>query len=333
MIDARFALNALVFVILPVIVAGFGLSVWAALGLVVAALAWRWLLNLLDLMRAQAGPEFVLDTILLSHFAEKIRWCMDRLGIDYRERASAGVIGALFTGRTVPRLMLRTGRTRSSIGNSPEILRYLWGAFATPLGEKAAFLEPTQTRLDFERRLERYGVALQVWVYYHILDDRDLALRAWGAGSPLVPWWQRKLLPVVFPLLRIFLRRAFRVSEQQYGRSVEHIETLLGDVDTRLADGRVSILGGAGTDFVDITFAALTGLWLQPDGYGGGKAEACRIARSRMPVGMRRDVERWIEDFPRAVRFAERLYREERPGRTSAPENGPTEQDDDPSGD
>ena len=90
------------------------------------------------------------------------------------------------------------------------------------------------------------------------------------------------------------------------------IEELLSDIDTRLADGRASILGGTEINYTDLAFAAFTGLWLQPRGYGGVKGEYVRIERSRLPERMRADIERWIEDFPRATRFVEALYRDQR---------------------
>ena len=43
------------------------------------------------------------------------------------------------------------------------------------------------------------------------------------------------------------------------------------EIETRLADGRRSILGGDTINYTDITFAAFGGLWLQPGGYAGGQ--------------------------------------------------------------
>jgi hypothetical protein len=93
---------------------------------------------------------------------------------------------------------------------------------------------------------------------------------------------------------------------------VEHIDTLLAEVEARLEDGRKSILGGDVINYSDITFAAIMGLWLQPEGFGGGKADAVRIERNRTPDAMRAEIERWSEHYPRATMFIERLYQEER---------------------
>jgi len=299
---------------LPIIVAGFGLSVVSAIAIVLFALVWRWAITLSGIVAPEAEPAVVLEAVALSHFVEKVRWCLDRLGIEYTEETHAGVIGAVFRGRSVPALKIRTGIVQSTIGHSPEILRFLYGQYSISHGDKAAFLEPTAERLELEKRIDRYGVDLQVWVYYHMLLDRELTLHAWGVDSPLVPWWQRQLLRPLFPLLAYFVRTTFSINDEHYAKAVQHIDAMLGDIDLRLADGRQSILGGNETDYVDITFAAISGLWLQPNGYGGGKADACRIARNRAPTRMRADIERWTEDYAKATAFIAGLYENERSG-------------------
>jgi glutathione S-transferase len=297
---------------LPILVAWMGVGVPTALLLVALALLWRWLIALSGVTAPEATPDVVLESISASHFVEKVRWCMDRMELEYTERQSGGTLGAFFTGRTVPRLRVRTGLVESVIGNSPEILRFLWGAHKAKSPHKMAFLEPTVERLELESKLDRYGRNLQVWVYHHLLHDRELTLHAWGANNPAVPTWQRQVLRTIFPVLAILVRRAFAITDERYTRSVLHIEGLLSEVDTALADGRGSILGSDVVNFTDLAFAALTGLWLQPENYGGGKADASRIERDRMPVAMRADIERWIEDFPRAAGFVEGLYEDER---------------------
>ena len=203
---------------------------------------------------------------------------------------------------------MRTGRVRSVIGNSPDILRYLYGRCLHTDPERAAFLEPTAARVELERRLDRYGVSLQVWVYYHLLDDRDLTLHAWGADSPATPAWQRLVLRALFPLLAWLIRFSFKINDTNYARAVAHIEQLLADVDADLTDGRQSLLGGNEINYTDLEFAAFTGLWLMLEGYGGGKADAVRIEQDRMPAGMRLDIERWIGAFPGVVPWVKNLY-------------------------
>jgi glutathione S-transferase len=283
--------------------------------LVLLLLLWRWLTVLSGFVAPANTPPLILSSIAASHFVEKVRWCMDRLGLDYVERPAGGAMGAFFLGRTVPQLKARTGAVQSVIGNSAEILRYLWGRYEVEDPARAAFLRPTKARVELESRLDQYGASLQVWVYYHVLHDRELTLRAWGAEDPATPGWQRTLLRVLFPLLRALIRRSFRITEANYQKSVSRIEALLGEAEGWLADDRPSLLNDGELNYTDFDFAAMSGLWMMCPQYGGGRAEAVRIELQRAPSAMREDVERWREKFPRVTSFVERLYREERNGK------------------
>ncbi len=295
----------------PILVAWFGISVAGAIALVLLLLVWRWVISVSGLVAPEKTPALQLDSISASHFVEKVRWCMDRLQLDYTEKQSAGTLGVWFLGRTVPRLRIRSGAVVSSIGNSPEILRYLWGAYGTD-NERAAFLQPTAERLELEQRIDRYGRNLQVWIYYHLPQDPELLLHAWGVNSPLVPGWQRQLLRLLRPLLTLLIQKSFKTTTKNCHRAVEHIEALLQDMDARLAENSVSLLGGDTINYTDIAFAALSGVWLQPQGYGAGKADAVRLEHERLPEGMRADVDRWAAAYPRATAFINELYENER---------------------
>lgn len=303
----NFALAVAVF-LAPIAVAWFDLSVPAAVGLVLLLLLLRWLVNLSGILFPERTPELVLATISASHFVEKVRWSMDRLGIDYVEQTSGGALGVFFRGRTVPQLKVRTGIVRSVIGNSPDILRYLYGRYLHEDPERARFLEPTAERVELEGRLDAYARSLQVWVYYHLLSHRDLTLHAWGVDNPATPAWQRSALRLLFPLLAFLIRFSFKINDTNYARAVARIEQTLSTAEDHLADGRASLLGGDEINYTDLAFAAYTGLWLMPPAYGGGRADAVRIERARAPEGMRSDIERWTERYPRAIARVEQLY-------------------------
>ncbi len=311
----RLFVHSVFLLLLPVVVAAFGVSVAGSIALVVLMLAWRWAISISGLVFPERTPELVLDTIGVSHFAEKVRWCMDRLGLDYTESKAVGTVLVWLTGRTVPRLRFRSGAVESSIGNSPEILRYLWGRYGMD-NEHAAFLAPTRERVALEQDLDRYGRSQQVWIYYHLPANRELMLKAWGAYDRATPGWQRLFARVCYPFLTFMIRRSFRVNQDHYEKSVQRMEALLENIDMALADGRRSILGGESVNYTDIAFAALSGPWLQPEGYGGGSADDERIDRALVPEGMRRDIERWIEDYPKAIAFIEHLYANERLAKT-----------------
>ena len=308
MTDKRTMMFAVLLFAAPVVVAWYGFSVAAAAGIVVLLLLLRWVITLSGFVAPEKTPELVLATISASHFVEKVRWCMDRLGVDYIEKPAAGTLGAFYRGRTVPQLKVRTGGVRSVIGNSPDILRYLYGRYLAQDPDRAAFLEPTAERRAFENKLDAYGRSLQVWVYYHLLQDRDLTLHAWGADNPETPAWQRLLVRLLFPVQAALIRFSFRIDDAHYASAVARIEKLLDSVNADLADGRASVLGGDEHNYTDYAFAAFTGLWLMPQGYGGGKADATRIERDEAPAPMRADIERWIDAYPTAVNYVEALY-------------------------
>lgn len=306
---ARRAFVHLLFLfLLPVIVAWFGWSVPTAIAAVILMLVWRWLIALSTFVAPEKVPPLVLETISASHFVEKVRWNMDVAGLDYVEKPAAGSLGAFFVGRTVPRLKMRTGVVRSQIGNSSDILRYLWGAYHATHGDDVKHLEPTAPRIELEHRLDRCGTSLQIWVYHHLLEDRELALHAWGANDPKVPIWQRAVIRLLFPLQALLIRKSFRITPERYEKACHHIEELLADVEAKLADGRASILGGDEFNYTDYAFAAMMGLWLQPAGYGGGAADHVRIERSRATSPMRADIERWVDQYPRVIDWVQGLY-------------------------
>lgn len=302
--------------VLPVVVAAADLSLFTTLLLVLALLGWFWLTTLAGLGRKPGDAAFVLDTITISHFAEKARWCLDRLGVPYEERRWAGTLNAFYRGRTVPVLEFRTGRVASRIGNSTEILRYLWGSFANARPDAAAFLEPTSERVTLEKRLDRYGRMLQVWAYCHLLDDREQTLRAWGVHDSRVPAWQRHLLRPLYPIQARLIRRAFRVGPASYERARSDIEDLLGDVERRLGEhGSLnSILGEAVPNYTDFAFAALSSVWALPPNMGGSDGPLLDV--DALPEAMRRDIEDFQNRFPAASAFVDHLYREHRERRS-----------------
>jgi glutathione S-transferase len=318
MTDKRKLALLIVIFLAPIAVAWFDLSVLAAVGLVLLLLLLRWLVNLSGIIAPERTPDLLLETISASHFVEKVRWSLDLLGVDYVEQTSGGTLGGFFLGRTVPQLKVKTGVVRSVIGDSPDILRYLYGRYLPEDPRRASFLEPTRERVELEGRLDAYARSLQVWVYYHLLPDRDLTLHAWGANNRATPAWQRVALRALFPLQAFLIRYSFRINDTNYARAVARIEQTLGTAEEVLADDRASLLGGTQINYTDLAFAAYTGLWLRPTAYGGGRADAVRIERHSMPDAMRSDIERWEKTYPRAAGWVARIY-ESRPPAAGAP--------------
>jgi len=297
---------------LPVVVAAAGWGVVAALATMVAAfivgIAVRLAVSLRALRRPQARLR--LHTITFSHYAEKARWCLDRLGVPYDEVPNIGVLGVLLTGRTVPWLEVPPGLTR--ISESSRILRYLWGEYAGVLpGDRTWFLEPTPAALELEARLDRrLGNDVRIWLYENLLQQRELSFRSWGSEEPSIPRWQRVLLQALRPVLAFAVRRMLGVTPARAARSLARTQEIFDEMDALLADGRPYLTGSTLT-FADITFASLGALAVLPPEYPGN-----RLGGPRMTANDIRDPA-WLAEVERfrarpSGQFILRMYREER---------------------
>ena len=80
-----------------------------------------WVSQLSKLADTKGKRRIVLESISASHYCEKVRWCLDQAQVEYTEECSAGILGMLFTGRTVP--TLRISQIPLRISNSSTILR------------------------------------------------------------------------------------------------------------------------------------------------------------------------------------------------------------------
>jgi glutathione S-transferase len=296
---------------LPVVVGwlgwGAGTALIASIVMALVGMALR-----LKAMRAAAvGPadKLRLHTISFSHYTEKVRWCLDRLGVAYEEVPNVGILGVLVTGRTVPALEVPPGLTR--IGDSPRILRYLWGEFAGRLPtERTRFLEPTSAALELEQRFDRrLGNDVRVWAYSHIFRRRDLTLRSWGIEEPQIPAWQRAALRLGSPVLVFAVRRMLGVSPARGERALARTRETFDEVDRMLADGRRYLLSDSLT-LADITFASLAALAVLPPEYAGRSLRGRRLTLDDLDAGWRAEVEAFRQRP--AGQFVLRLYREER---------------------
>jgi len=160
------------------------LHVSVAFALAVAA---RALIN----MRRVTAPDdsVILHSLAPSHFCEKTRWQLQRLGVRYREKCTLG-ISFMLTGYSLPTVRFPTGWSGSYISDSSHIARYLWGLYSTE--PHALWLKPTPETLELEKLADGAGKAMQRYLYYYLLayeDGKylDVARFAWGSNEPMVP--------------------------------------------------------------------------------------------------------------------------------------------------
>ena len=108
----------------------------------------------------------ILNSLPVSHYVEKVRWCLDKAGLSYEEEKDVGIFGILFLGRSVP--VLNLPGKNVSIGNSAEILQFLYGHVKSIDEEKAKFLEHTPESAQMEEKIDNMGRYVRTWVYYHV---------------------------------------------------------------------------------------------------------------------------------------------------------------------
>lgn len=220
--------------------------------------------------------DLVLETITLSHYVEKVRWCLDHLKTPYHEEENVGILGIFLLGRRVPQLSIPA--LGITISNSSDILRYLLGKYSTD-PQKADFLRPTPESLSLESKFDRLGELFRVVVYNKIFSstaaDRTAVIWAvWGLRQPNIPTWQKVLLRLLTPVLSGLVIRRLRVGETEAVAAIAEAETILAEVSSLLADGRPLLLSTSQQQqqqpsYIDFHFAAMVGLLLLPEQYAG----------------------------------------------------------------
>lgn len=192
-----------------------------------------------DITRHQASvlksKRFRLVGMPISHFVEKVRWCMDIIKCPYEETTAGGLLTMFGRGRSVPFLI--DSESCSVIGNSDEIIMYLHGVFVPALlaslppaeaGPAAAakrlavnkLFERTDETIEFERELNTFGHAIQGWAYsYHLSlftnPNPSTTFLAWGGAEPRVSALERLIIWLLYPLFRVALNITFQLTDEK----------------------------------------------------------------------------------------------------------------------
>jgi len=207
-----------------------------------------------------------LVTIPISHYCEKARWALERVGVTYREERHVQGIHQFAARRagggiTVPVLVTPDG----AIGDSAEILA--WVDESIPPEFRLFPAEPG-ARDEVERLCRRFDEVLgprgRRLMYIHMLAARELALRFNNEG---VPSWEDRAIRYGWPLARRFVGRVLEIrpgieteDEAAVWRELDYVAELLGD-------GRPHLCGGC-FGAADLTFAALSASIIVPPEYG-----------------------------------------------------------------
>jgi glutathione S-transferase len=225
----------------------------------------RGIQRLQPLTESRPTRSIILETIGPSHFCEVVRWTLDRSRVKYTEERDVGILGLWTNGRSVPRLRVEQGVDKSVISGTSEILRFLYGDCLAEQGaELTSYLCPSQESMALELRMQSYGKALQMFVYYYALDSRAATLHLWGVSDPSVPVWQRVALTIFGPVLIFLMRRIFPKSKEAYARALSTMDGLLSDTEVLFRSGRTTLLATSKLSAWDMQFAAMSALWATP---------------------------------------------------------------------
>lgn len=207
-----------------------------------------------------------LVTLPISHYCEKARWALERVGIPYREERHVQGVHQVAARRagggiTVPVLVTPD----RAIGDSAKILA--WVDERTPPEQRLYPSEPS-AREEVERLCRRldegFGPRGRRLMYVHMLARRGLALRFNNQG---VPGWEDRAIRYGWPLARRYVNRALGIAPGIEVSDEAAVWRELDFVADLRADGRPYLCGerfGA----ADLTFAALSAPIIVPPEYG-----------------------------------------------------------------
>lgn len=242
-----------------------------------------------------------LLSIPISHYCEKARWALDRLGLPYVEERHLQVFHylrsySLSGGPNVP--VLIDGAT--TVTDSTVILQYL-DRYAPPElrlypEQDRAAIEEWETLFD-----ETLGIETRRWVYFHAMLTPQMALRTSAQG---VPNWQAAVAPFCYPLLKAYITRHLSISAESVHSGLESSRMLIADVDALLSDGRPYLVGNRFTA-ADLTLASMMAPYLMPPEYGVRLPQPDEVSEAMRTI---------IEEMrgTRTGQYALHLYRTQR---------------------
>jgi len=248
-------------------------TVLQVLLITVGLLVLRTGLVMYKLSNRMTDQRIILETISISHYVEKVRWCLDYLDIPYVEEENVGILGILLLGRTVPQLQIPgAGLT---IGNSSDILRYLYGKYSCD-EKKSSFLKPTPLSLSLEDKFDQLGADLRRFAYHTIFSNLSSSksvqkwqMQVWGLHQPNIPQWQKLLLKIISPIFVKFVETKLNVNAAGSEKSLANAHKVIDEVEDLLSDGRKFLLNTPEPTYIDFHFCSMVAVITGPETYGG----------------------------------------------------------------
>jgi glutathione S-transferase len=246
-----------------------------------------------------------LLTIPISHYCEKARWGLERLGLAYHEEAHIQGFHYWRTYRLsrqplVP-VLIDSGET---ITGSASILRHL-ERYARP--ENKLYPDPPSLRARVEELEGLFDAVLGVesrrWFYFQYRRQPVSAILRLIAQR--VPVHERLVARWLLRPMQAFARKRLNISPQTVEAGLEQVRQILARTDALLVDGRRYILGDRFTA-ADLSFACLMAPFTLPRRYG-----AWLPGPEELPAAMQATAGRICQSL--SGQYAIRLFEEERP--------------------
>ena len=248
-----------------------------------------------------------LVTIGPSHYCEKARWALDRVGARYTEERHAPLFHRLATvprgGTQTPMLVTPHGILRDSTA----ILRHLDNRLDEPVrlypheSTLCAEVEAIEDDLD-----ETLGPAVRRWFYTFVTREPDVLADCFVDGIGRAEAWGMRAGRV--PIARL-LRRVFRADDAARVKTYDVVNRVFDGLEARLADGRPYLTGDRFTA-ADLTAAALVGGVLRAPEHPVKSPAAERFGNDYVVAA------KSLRERP-AGQFALRMYREHRSARVA----------------
>ena len=255
------------------------------------------------------ASQFRLITIPMSHYCEKARWGLERLGLKYHEERHLQCFHYPRTywvsrGANVPVLI----DGNKVIADSTNILKHL-DQYAEP--DKRLYPEDLTecAQVDALEELfdEVLGIESRRCVYHHFINRPIKALRTAGEGAPIT---EKILMPLIYPLFMLIINSYINPTKDNVESGLQKIREIIKKTDSMLENSGPYLLGARFTA-ADLTLASMMAPLVLPTNYG------IRLPKiDELPAKMRPDVEEFINT--RTGKYVLSLFNNEKPHRKKA---------------
>lgn len=211
-------------------------------------------------------PNMRLITIPISHYCEKARWGMERLGLEYQEERH---LQGFHYPRTLwlshnPNVPVLIDNSQV-IADSTAILKHL-DRYAP--GSARLYPETTAARQRVEELEDLFdetlGVESRRWFYFHFLPNANEAISFASQGVPDI---ERSIALWAFPLMRRYALWLLMVSDHTVKAGLVRAYKIVQKTDVLLADGRPFLVDDA-FSAADLTLACMMVPFVLPEEYG-----------------------------------------------------------------